>query len=58
MRDVTGNWRDARELAAHIEKYWHDKGYGNVRVWVEKVHSFNTLHAHYAIRSNIRFRPL
>lgn len=56
MRDPTGNWRDAKELAAHIEEYWEKHGHPEIRVWVEKVESFNKLHAHYAIRSNIKFR--
>jgi hypothetical protein len=55
MRDPTGNLRDARELANQIEQYWHERGHTEVCVWVERMANFNKLHAHYAIRSNIKF---
>jgi len=35
-KDYTGKASDAKALAARIQRYWHDRGFRKVRVWVER----------------------
>ncbi len=46
--DYLGDLRASKRMARDIEKYWHDKGYKSVKVWVES--SLDKMHF---IRSNI-----
>lgn len=36
VKDYTGKQKDAQELASRIRTYWHNRGYLDVEVWVEK----------------------
>lgn len=36
-RDYCSDYFASRDLANKIMRYWHNKGYKSVKVWVEKV---------------------
>jgi hypothetical protein len=43
----------AEELAAEIEELWHQRGYPQVRAWVEAKPVFSQFGAVYTVRTNL-----
>lgn len=54
--DYVSSFVDSKILAGRIQAYWHNKGYTQVKVWVEtELTNIEERKESYSIRSNIKF---